>query len=220
MGDSVGSIIGTVVGAATGFFLGGPGGALAGAGLGLSGGSTLIDQPRAARRATQASEAQAEEQRRIQRAQQSLSEAQNIRSRLAQVREARQQRAANLVRAVNTGGAEGTNVASYSPAAGVIGSVGSQLGSNVGFINSSEAIGGDIFRSNTNISNLRVQESQALQDLNMAKTIGGLGSTIFNMGGGFQTLFSQTPEVGAVTPTADTFDYGSASSAVSFYTGQ
>lgn len=217
MGDAIDIVIG-VASVVAAPYTGGQ--SLVWGGAALAGKSAAYDQPRAAKKAASASEAARAEQQKVQRAQQRLSEAQNIRGRLAQVREARQQRAANLVRAVNLGGAEGTQIGSFSPAAGAISSVGAQLGSNVGFINASEATGQDIFRANTNISNLRVQESQALQDLNMAKTIGGLGSTIFSMGGDFDTIFSRTPEVGSGNITSSNASYEDLSGAVSFYSGR
>jgi hypothetical protein len=219
MGDGIGAIVGGIAGLVLGptALLGV--GALVGAGAGAMLGSTLIDQPKAAKRAADASQAQYAEQARIQKAQQRLSEAQNIRGRLAQVREARQQRAGNLVRAINVGGASGTGMASFSPAAGAISSATSQMGGNVGYINASEAMGQDIFRSNQAISGFKLQEAEAMQDLSMAKTIGGLGSTMFAMGGGFDTIFGSTPNVPTGMSEVSTPDYGELSGGVSFYTG-
>jgi hypothetical protein len=228
MGDAIGGIVGAVLGVAGAAAFGPAGGFLGttfaatagGAGLGITAGTTLYDAPRAAERASEASQAQYFEQQKVQAAQQRLSEAQNIRGRLAQVRGARQQRASNLVRAINVGGAEGTQMSSFSPAMGQISSTQSQVGGNIGYIDAIESMGKDIFGFNQAASGYRIQEVEAIMsDLIMAKTVGGLGSTIFSMSGGFGELFSKSPDVPAGSSSSSSPSSSDLMGSVSFYTG-
>jgi hypothetical protein len=190
-----------------------------GAALGAAAGSMAIDQPHAASTAAKASESARREAIGIQMAQQNIAEAQNVRSRLAQIRQARVQTAMNVTNAVNIGGASGTELASSSGVSGAVSSVGSQLGSNIGQINAGDVAGRTVFDANTRISGFASAESKAMQDLNMSKTIGGLSSTIFDMTGGSANLFAKKP-TGSPAPKESGPDWGELSSAVSFYTGK
>jgi hypothetical protein len=219
MGDNVGAIALGVAGLALGPTALFGVGALAAAGAGAAAGSLLIDQPKTAKRAAAHSEEQLRQQQRVQRSQQALSEAKNVRDRLTQLRNERQQRAGNLVRAINLGGAEGTQLESSSAPSGAMGSITSQTRTNIGTINSTELTGRDIFRFNEATTSARIAEQDALQDLNMAKTVGGLSSTIFSMGGGFKSIFSQTPEAPNNFVDTASPSYELMSGAVPFYTG-
>jgi len=224
MGDTVGSILGAAAGVAAVALAPVSGGAslglyMAGAGLGMTAGSMLIDQPAAAKRASQASEARFAEQIKAQNAQRRLSEASNIRSSIAQLRSARQQRASNLVRAINIGGVDGTNIGALSPAAGAMSSASAQLSSNVGFINAAEGLGGDVFKANKAATGYGIAEAEAMQDYQMAQTIGGIGSSIFSLSGGFKTLFSKTPVVGEVPAVDNSAEFSDNYAGAQFYTG-
>jgi len=108
-----------------------------------------------------------EEQRRQNRLNQRKTDVRNSRQRVNLVRKARIARAQVEASAAATGGAGGSGVA------GGVASIGSQVASNLGFVNRIGSVDEAITQS-------RDREGQALGSAARSQAIGGLADTIFS----------------------------------------
>lgn len=157
-----------------GFLIGGPAGAAAG--VAYSKGEDMV----AAQREGAAATGRAQEQARQQYAAESKkSEIQNIRSVRQQIRQSRVAQSSMLNVGAQTGGMGG------SALAGGMSSIGSQLGSNLGYMSeiasANTQIGAAALRYSTEMGNASMAASRASE----YGAIAGVGSTIFGAVGGF-----------------------------------
>lgn len=123
-----------------------------------------------------ASKKAAKDERRARAAQIAIEEARAKRERAQQIREARIKRAAIVASAEASGASE------TSAAVGGAGSVQSQLGSNLSFLDFQTSKQREV---NTALNSAASNRSRA----NTFNAIGGLSGTIFSDAGGFKTIF-------------------------------
>lgn len=158
------------------------------AGLALSAFGT-VQQQEAQSEARKAQQNATEEQKKARAEQEAMQAAQAAEERRRQIREARIKRAQVLQASANTG------TSASSGEAGATGGISTQLGSNIGFnlgmINSAQ---------NISAFNQATQDflSSTQNSVNQANTwgqVGNLGLSIFGQSGGFNTLMPSQPSL-------------------------
>lgn len=143
--------------------------AVAAVGVAISAYGT-VTQMEASKKAAKASRAAADAQRKQE-------EVAQQRERLKQVREARQQAAIALQAGTNQGAGDSSAIA------GGVGSIKTQAGSNLAYINSQTALGNDLYNQNVTIRTAN-RESQTAQGWsNFGSAVTSVGAT--GMSGGF-----------------------------------
>lgn len=206
MGDSAGSIIGGALGFALAPATGGASLALASAGAGAAIGGQ-VDAYRGRKQAAsaqrdvaRAQRSQARAQERSERAQSRMAQAEQQREIQRGLSQSRVQRAALRAQAEATGTGESSGVRGamgslISQTAEGIGNVGRNLQTGQYITNQNIAAG----RAGSDAASAMGSVQSAMGRVQMANTISGIGGTVFDMAGGYESLF----QTGAPTmPTA------------------
>jgi hypothetical protein len=148
------------------------------------------DQADAARAQAAATERQAEAQRKQAEIAQRKADMDNARATRAAIRQSRIARASVM----NTGANAGTF--NSSGVLGGVGSIGSQLGSNMGYFTGQQDANAQITAAQGQQADAIIAGGYAAADAQVAQgnaaqagAIGGLGQSIFNAAGGFKTIF-------------------------------
>lgn len=106
----------------------------------------------------------------------------NLRNRRAAVRDARIKEGT----IINTGSQTSPGGSSVIGGAG---GVQTQLGYNLGYYTSMDSNNQDVYAANTALGNANIAGQIAQANYQQAGAIGAIGKTIFDMGGGFKTVF-------------------------------
>jgi hypothetical protein len=123
-----------------------------------------------------------EEQQKAQGEQKAMNAAQEAAAKRQQIREERVKRARIMQSATGTGVGEG------SGEFGAVGSLGTQLGGNLGFLAGQNDAAGRISDYNQSASGFLSSAQNKIADANMWGSIGSLSMSIFQGAGGFKSL--------------------------------
>lgn len=145
---------------------------------------SMGEQNDAADRQASAMQESANAQRQAEAAKARISERENARQRIQQAREARI-RAASIQASTSAAGVG----AGTSGVAGSVASVGSQTGSNIGFINQQETFAGEASSALQRAADATSRAGVAQAEGAQWQQIGGLANQAFTQFGGFTTIF-------------------------------
>lgn len=160
-------------------------------GSALVGAASAVQSAQSQKKAAGAAQEQAQAQRESLAAQGRSATVETQRQRIAQIREARIRRAQVLASA----GAEGMGLGGTSGVTGAVGSISSQMASNIGTINQQET-----FAQQATQANMAAADAASRVALYQAKgaqwqSIGGMAGTIFDRAGGWTSIFGgNTPK--------------------------
>lgn len=146
-----------------------------------------VEQRKAGKEAAAAASRSAAEQRLQFQSQQRIADIRNARERAQIARQQRIQRGKIAATGANTG---------TSGSSGVVGgmaSVDTQAATNLGVFGAIEANQTDIISSQIRGGQAQAQQIQAQADMASGQAMFNLGSTIFQAGGGFKTIFDAVP---------------------------
>ena len=153
----------------------------------ISGGlqvASMMQQSEAADRQASAMQEGAQAQKEAEQAKSRIAERENARARIEQAREARI-RVASIQAST---GAAGIG-AGTSGVAGSVSSIGSQAGSNIGFINQQETFAGQASAAMQRSADATARAGVASAEGAQWQQIGGLANAAFSQAGGFTTIF-------------------------------
>lgn len=156
----------------------------------ITGISAAKKQKKIAKRQAAAEQERAKAEAERQRIEQVRADVAARKERREQLREARIRRSQVLSAAANAG------AIGSSTTQGALGSLGSQFGANIGAINEAQGFGQAISTQNeaaaaqqTEINRLEGKSRQVQAQQSLFESIGDLGQSVFDRGGGFTTLF-------------------------------
>jgi len=148
-------------------------------------GASQAKQYRESKKAASAAKRQAEIERQAELTKARYSNVQAQKARIQQVREARIRRA----QVTAATGGEGLGFAGTSSFQGSIGSITSQENANITATNADQTLGNSISAFNIASGEAQSDILEAGARAQQWQTIGNIGTSIFNAGGGFTTIF-------------------------------